>query len=130
MRNPVTFVKTAKRTQRASLGLFIDGHIFDRRQRKDEAQPRPRSRLASSSMSGSFEGHGYSGVGIQIIYPSTLLEEVTSRDDQSSEVAICESYNRWTAKTVAAIPRAAFAGDAIPCHCGRCRMHYAKCDAS
>jgi predicted TIM-barrel fold metal-dependent hydrolase len=76
-------------------GLYIDGRIFDRRQRSDERTRTTVETRELYDIPARLRDMDECGVSVQILYPSTLLEEVTNRPEM--EIAICESYNRWLA---------------------------------
>lgn len=77
------------------LGLFIDGRIFSRRVRSDEATSTTVGTRELYDVPGRVKDMDALGVDVQVIFPSTLLEEVTRRPE--IEIALCESYNRWLA---------------------------------
>jgi predicted TIM-barrel fold metal-dependent hydrolase len=77
------------------LCLFIDGHIYKRLARSDELTQTTIDTRQLYDIPARIKDMDGLGVQTQVIYPSTLLAEVTQRPEL--EVAICESYNRWVA---------------------------------
>jgi predicted TIM-barrel fold metal-dependent hydrolase len=76
-----------------AMALFIDGQVFYRRQRSDELTNSTAAIRELRDVPARVKKMDEMGVETQVIFPSTLLNEITHR--QEVEIAVCESYNRW-----------------------------------
>jgi predicted TIM-barrel fold metal-dependent hydrolase len=76
-----------------AMALFIDGQVFYRRQRSDQKTNATAAIRELRDVPARVKKMDEMGIETQVIFPSTLLNEITHR--QEVEIAVCESYNRW-----------------------------------
>jgi predicted TIM-barrel fold metal-dependent hydrolase len=76
-------------------GWFIDGQIYPRRIRDDQATGTTTGTRELSDVAARLRHMDQLNVDVQVIYPTLLLHEFTRRPEV--ETALCESYNRWMA---------------------------------
>jgi predicted TIM-barrel fold metal-dependent hydrolase len=80
---------------RPSRGVFIDGELYRHILRRDDTTGTTMKTRELRDIPLRLKHMDDLGVDSQVIYPTTLLTEVTKRAEV--EVPLCESYNRWLA---------------------------------
>lgn len=81
--------------KRPSRGIFIDGQIYRHIIRSDSSTGTTEATRELYDVPARLQDMDALGVDVQVLYPTTLLTEVTRRPEV--EIPLCESYNRWLA---------------------------------
>lgn len=74
---------------------FIDGQLFTRQIRSDERTGTTLGIRQLSDVGARLRDMDSLGVGVQILYPTAFLTELSLQPSLQS--ALCQSYNRWLA---------------------------------
>lgn len=72
---------------------FMDGQLRSRKIRSDEATGTIAATRELADVGARVRDMDDMGIGVQVLYPTVLLNELTRRQDL--DVALCRSYNRW-----------------------------------